>query len=88
MEFNSDEYKRCIGKVLTSIDSHKYVQSKIKEKYTYLKCAIFRSGCKETGKIDFLRNLIIPMRVHTHVVEDYKADTFKPKPSAKWLLNK
>ena len=50
MEFNSEEYKRCIGNILTSTDGHKYVQSKLTEKYIYLKCAIFRSGCKGTGK--------------------------------------
>ena len=83
MEFNSEEYKRCIGNILTSTDGHKYVQSKLTEKYIYLKCAIFRSGCKGTGKINRARNLIIPMKEHNHYVDAYKADIYKLKTKCK-----
>ena len=70
MEFISEEYKRCIGNVVTTTDGYKYVQSKVTEKYIYLKCAIFRGGCKGTGKINLIRNLITPMKEHNHSVDD------------------
>ena len=47
MEFISEEYKRCIGNVVTTTDGYKYVQSKVTEKYIYLKCAIFRGDARE-----------------------------------------
>ena len=46
MEFTSQEYKRSLGKVITTADGHNYVHSKMTEYYIYLKCAIFRTGCK------------------------------------------
>ena len=46
MEFNTEEYKRRGSNVFTSADGFKYVQSKIIENSVYLKCAIFRNGCK------------------------------------------
>ena len=47
MEFISEEYNRCIGNVVTTTDGYKYVQSKVTEKYIYLKCAIFRGDARE-----------------------------------------
>ena len=43
MEFISEEYKRCT-------DGYKYVQSKVTEKYIYLKCAIFRGEIESKNK--------------------------------------
>ena len=83
MEFTYEEYKRCIGNILTSTDGHKYVQSKVTESYIYLKCAIFRSGCKGTGKINRTRNLITPMKEHNHAVDAYKTDIYKLKTKCK-----
>ena len=83
MEFTSQEYKRSIGKVITTSDSHKYVHSKITPDYVYLKCAIFRTGCKCTSKLNRLRNLITPMNQHNHTVEDYKSDVFQLKAKCK-----
>ena len=85
MEFISEEYKRCIGNVVTTTDGYKYVQSKVTEKYIYLKCAIFRDGCKGTGKINLIRNLIAPMKEHNHSVDDYKSDIFKLKTKCKTM---
>ena len=83
MEFTSQEYKRSIGKVITTCDGHKYVHSKLTEDYVYLKCAIFRTGCKGTSKLNRLRNLITPMNQHNHSVEDYKSDVFQLKAKCK-----
>ena len=51
MEFISRVYKRSVGKVTTTSDGHNYVHSKMTEDYIYPKCALFRSGCKGTGKL-------------------------------------
>lgn len=85
MEFISEAYKRCIGNVIASIDGYKYFQSKVTDKYVYLKCAIFRSGCKGTSKIDRARNLLVPMKEHNHGVDDYKSDIYKLKTKCKTM---
>ena len=61
MEFNTEEYKRRGSNVFTSADGFKYVQSKIIENSVYLKCAIFRNGCKGTAKLNLTRQLITPI---------------------------
>ena len=85
MEFTSQEYKRSLGKVITTADGHNYVHSKMTEDYIYLKCAIFRTGCKGTSKLNRLRSLITPMKQHNHSVEDYKIDVFRLKTKCKTI---
>ena len=46
MEYTSDEYKRSVGRVYTTTDENKYIKSKIVVGHIYLKCVLFRSGCK------------------------------------------
>ena len=70
-------------KVFTTADGNKYVQSKITENYIYLKCAIYRSGCKGTGKLNRTRNLITRMQLHNHEVLDYKSDVNQLKTMCK-----
>ena len=79
MEFTTAEYKRCVGNVFTTSDGFKYVQSKITERYVYLKCAIFRGGGKGTSKLNCTRNLITPMHLHSHDVSEYKTDVHQLK---------
>ena len=83
MEFTTAEYKRCVGNVFTTIDGFKYVQSKITESYVYLKCAIFRSGCKATSKLNRTINLITPMHLHNHEVSEYKTEVHQLKTKCK-----
>lgn len=66
MEHTIEEYKRSFCKVFTSCDGHKYIQSKSTDKYIYLKCAIFRTSCKGTVRINSETNLITPMQDHNH----------------------
>ena len=75
MEFNTEEYKRRGSNVFTSADGFKYVQSKTIENGVYLKCAIFRNGCKETAKLNLTRHLITPMHLHNHEVSKYDVRT-------------
>ena len=83
MEFTTEECKRCMGNVFTSADGYKYVQSKNTKNYIYLKCAIFRSGCKRTSKLNRTRNLISPMQLHIHEVLEYKTEDHQLKTKCK-----
>ena len=51
--------------------------------YIYLKCAIFRSGCKGTSKLNRTRNLIYRMQIHIHEVLEYKTDVHQLKTKCK-----
>ena len=72
-----------MGNVFTTVDGYKYVQSKITENYIYLKCAIFRGGCKGTSKLNRARNLITPMQLHNHEVLEYKTEVHQLKTKCK-----
>ena len=74
---------RVIGKVYTTSDGYKYINSKINEKYIYLKCTIFRSGCKGTGRLNRETDLITPLSQHDHNIEEYKSDVFDLKTKCK-----
>ena len=41
MDYIIEEYKRSFGKVFTSVDGNKYIQSKHKEKYISLNALFF-----------------------------------------------
>ena len=86
MEFTTGGYKRCVGNVFTTTDGFRYVQSKVTENYTYLKCAIFRNGCKGTSNLNRTRNLIAPMHLHNHEVSEYKADVNQLKTNCKTVV--
>ena len=83
MEFTTVEYKRCVGNVFTTTDGFKYVQSKITGNYVYLKCALFKSGCKGTSKLNRTINLITPMHLHNHEVSEYKTEVHQLKTKCK-----
>ena len=85
MEFTVQEYKSSVGKVITTSDGHNYCHSKITQDYIYLKCALFRSGCKGTSKLNRSRNLITPMNFHNHSVEEYKTEVYRLKTRCKTL---
>lgn len=46
-------------------------------------CAIFRSGCKGTGKINRVRNSLAPMKEHNHSVDVYESDISELKNKCK-----
>ena len=83
MDYIIEEYKRSFGKVFTSVDGNKYIQSKHTEKYIFLKCAIFRTGCKGTCRINRETNLVTPLREHNHTVNEYMTEVFKLKSKCK-----
>ena len=51
MEYTVDEYKRSVGRVLTTQNGNKYIKSKITGNLMYLRCVVFRDGCKGTSKL-------------------------------------
>ena len=70
-------------KSLSTSDGHKFINSKISEKYIYLKCAIFRTGCKGTGRLNRVTDLITPLSPHNHNTEEYRSDVFDLKTKCK-----
>ena len=52
MEYQLKPYRRQSGQVLTSTNEHKYVKRKVTETTVYLRCALFRDGCKATAKLN------------------------------------
>ena len=51
MEYKFEYFRRHTGKVFTTTDEHKYLKCKVKENKAYLKCVLFRNGCKATAKL-------------------------------------
>ena len=83
MEFTTDEYKRSVGKVFTTSDGNKYIQSKLKGNYIYLRCVLFRNTCKGTSKLNRETNLITPLKGHNHEVDEYKSEVYSLKTKCK-----
>ena len=83
MEYTLSSYRRLVGKVYTTSEGHKLINSKISEKYIYLKCSIFRTGCKGTGRLNRVTDLITPLSRHNHTTEEYRSDVFDLKTKCK-----
>ena len=83
MEYKTDNYRRMSGHILTTADGHKYLKRKYTVKSVYLKCALFRDGCKATAKLDRDRDLITPGNVHNHEIMNYHSETFDLKKKCK-----
>ena len=76
MEYTLSSFRQLVGKIYTTSDGHKFINSKICEKLIYLKCAIFRSGCKGTGRLNRETDLITPLSQHNHNIEEYRPDVY------------
>ena len=79
MEYTLSSYRRLFGKVYTTSDGHKFINSKISEKCIYLRCAIFRPGCKGTGRLNRVTDFITPLLPHNHNTVEYRLDVFDLK---------
>ena len=59
------------------------------EEYMYLRCVLFRNGCKGSSKLDYESNLIRSLNSHNHNVEKYKTEVFQLKTKCKqWSRNR
>ena len=86
MEYILNEYKRREGKVFSTTDGHKYIRSKMTEKYFYLKCALFKqNSCKGTSRLNRETDLITPLTQHNHNNEDYQTNLYDLKAKCKSL---
>ena len=83
MEYTIEEYKRTSGNIFCTPDGNKYIQSKHMEKHIYLKCAIFRTGCRATSRLNRETNLITPLKNHDHSVDLYKTQVYQLKTKCK-----
>ena len=86
MEYSLDEYKRSVGNVFTTENGHKYIKSKNTDKYMYLRCVLFRDGCKGSSKLDHESNLIRSLNPHNHNVEKYKTEVYQLKTKCKSVV--
>ena len=60
MEYKLESYRRHNGQIVIAADGHKYIIRKYTETAVYLKCALFRDGCKATAKLNRETDLITP----------------------------
>ena len=71
MGYTIEEYRRTVGKVFTISDGNKYIQSKSKDNFVYLRCVLFRDGCKGTCKLNRESDSVTPLKIHDHNIEAY-----------------
>ena len=83
MDYKIDNYRRMSGHILTTADGHKYLRRKYAVNSVYLKCALFRDGCKATAKLDKDTDLITPGNVHNHDFTKYHSETYNLKKRCK-----
>ena len=83
MEYTIGYYRRQIGKVLTTTDGHKYLQCKVKENKTDLKCVLLRDGCKATAKLQMDTDLISPIAIHNHSLMESNSKEYELKSKCK-----
>ena len=54
----------------------------------YLRCVLFRDGCKGTSKLNLETNLITSIHSHNHNVEKYKTEVYELKAKCKTMARK
>ena len=84
MNYTLDTFKHIRGLIYTTSDNHKYLVSKRKSDNTiYLKCVLFREGCKATVKLNQNSLLIDQLASHNHEIDSYNADIYSIKAKCK-----
>ena len=54
----------------------------------YLRCVLFRDGCKGPSKLDHESNLIRSLNSHNHNVEKFKTEVYQLKTKCKSVIRK
>ena len=75
-----------MGRVYTTTDENKYIKSQIILGHIYLRCVLFRSGCKGTGRLNIETNLIAQLKQHNHNIEAYQTDIYQIKTRCKTIV--
>ena len=83
MDYTLTHYKQNRGIIFRTSGGNKYLISKRKSYQVYLKCVLFRSGCKSTAKLSQDKNLIYVFSDHNHGVELYNEDVYSVKNKCK-----
>ena len=83
MEYRLEDYRRQNGRIFQTPDGHKYYKSKVRENNVYLRCVLFRNGCKATAKLNLVSNLITPAINHNHSIIEYQSDVYELKSKFK-----
>ena len=83
MENELDTYKHISGKIYTTTYDDKYLKNKVKENKAYMKCVLFRQGCRATAKLNMSTNLITRIVNHNHTSSEYDSQSYKLKSKCK-----
>ena len=83
MEYTLNYYKQNRGSIYTTSDGHKYLVTKRKNTEIYLKCVLFRKGCKSKAKFNQDINKISLSSQHNHGLDDNKDDIYSIKRACK-----
>ena len=83
MEYTLTHYKQNRGLIYQTSEGHKYLVSRRKGDQIYLKCVLFRQGCKSTAKLIQECNLIRLQADHNHGVAHYNDDIYIMKAKCK-----
>ena len=73
MEYTLGSYVRTGGKIYTTSDGFKYVKYKVEETRAYLRCVLWKNGCKRTGKLNLESDFIHPCSIHNHDNDAYES---------------
>ena len=79
MEYTLNTYKQNRGSIYTTFDGHKYLVTKRKDTDIYLKCVLFRNGCKSKAKLNQDINKIILTSQHNQGLDMYNDDIYSMK---------
>lgn len=77
MDYRLEDYRRHNGRTFLTPDGHKYYKSKVRDNNVYLRCVLFRNGCKATAKLNLVSNLITPGMNHNYSILEYQSDLFE-----------
>ena len=85
MEYTLGSYVGTGGKIFTSSDGFKYLKYKVKETREYLRCVLWKKGCKGTGKLNLESELIHPCSFHNHNIDEYETEVYDLKNRCKTI---
>ena len=80
MEYTLDSYLRSGGKIFTTSNGYKYLKYKVKKTKAYLRCVLWKKGCKGTSKMNLDTDIIYPSSIHNHDIELYQSEVYDLKP--------
>lgn len=74
--------KTCWKSYSTS-DGHKFINSKLSEKYIQIKCGNFRNVCRCIGRLNHETDLVTPLSQHNNDIDEYRSDVIDLRTKCK-----